>query len=270
MNTASSSSSTLATLDSSDSEQDTNINAVPAASTIPRLQPLVAYRALKQLIADPEDTAKVFVILRALTGDAIQRGYRRFRNTAVGKRVAVEESTLLDQLRDREALGALPMGSLGRAYLHFVESEQLSADGLVEASEHDQQFLDPGEKKYAERLRDMHDLWHVVTQYGRDSFGEVCLLAFTYAQTRNRGIGVIALVGGFKTAKELGRGVWRALLRGHRDGRRAAWLPAADWERLLTLPIDEVRRELNIPAPIPYQEVLSRRGPDFPRLSPEG
>lgn len=227
-------------------------NNAPATG---RLQPLVALRALKALIADPEDTAKVFVILEALTGDALQRGYRRFRVTPVGQRVAAESGALIDHLRDRDALRQLPAGSLGRAYLRFVESEQISADGLVEASEQKQQFADPGLQKYAERLRDMHDLWHVTTRYGRDSFGEVCLLAFTYAQTRNRGIGLIGVVGAFKTSQELGRGVWRAVLRGYTDGRKAAWLPAVDWERMLALPLDQVRAELGVRAPIPYQSV---------------
>ena len=40
----------------------------------------------------------------------------------------------------------------------------------------------------------MHDLWHVTTGYGRDALGELSLLAFTYAQEQNRGIGAIALI----------------------------------------------------------------------------
>lgn len=228
-----------------------------------RLQPMVAFRALKELIANPEDTAKVFVILEALTGDALLRGYRRFRTTPVGLRVAEDArrggQPLLDVLRDREALRAMPAGSLGRAYLKFVETEQITADGLVEASEADERFNDEGLQRYAERLRDMHDLWHVTTRYGRDTFGEVCLLAFTYAQTRNRGVGVIALVGAFKTQRELGKGVWRAVFRGFNDGRKAAWLPAADWEALLSQPLEQVRETLKVSAPTPYQAVWAER-----------
>ena len=39
-----------------------------------RRQPLVAIKALRQLIANPEDTERVFVILRALSGNAIADG----------------------------------------------------------------------------------------------------------------------------------------------------------------------------------------------------
>ena len=48
----------------------------------------------------------------------------------------------------------------------------------------------------------MHDLWHVTTGYGRDALGELSLLAFTYAQEQNRGIGAIALYGYWKVGRE--------------------------------------------------------------------
>ena len=51
------------------------------------------------------------------------------------------------------------------------------------------------------RVRDLHDLWHVLTGYGRDPLGEVCLLAFTYAQTRLTGLGAIAFLGTFRIAR---------------------------------------------------------------------
>lgn len=232
-----------------------NTSSVRAPS---KFQPRVAYRALKELVADPEKTDQVFVILRALTGQAIERGYRRFRTTAVGQRVLAEQGALIDHLRDREALRALPANSLGRAYLSFVQREQISADGLVDASTSEGRFEDPGVQKFAERSRDMHDLWHVLTGYGRDSFGEVCLLAFTFAQTYNPGIATIAVVGAYKTQQDLGAGVWRAVLRGFNDGRRSAWLPGEDWEARLKQPLDTVRAELHIGAPTPYEAVWAQ------------
>ena len=218
------------------------------------MQPIVAWRALMQLIDDPEDTPKVFEIVRALGGPSIERGFRRFRTTDVGRRVLERDVDLLDTLKDRAALSRLPANSFGRAYYNFTEAEMLSADGLVDASEgHTEQFEDPQLGRYAARLRDMHDLWHTLTQYGRDELGEACLLAFTYAQTHNRGLALIIVVGGFKIRQDVGPGVFRALFRAYRDGRRAAWLPAQDFEALLALPIGEVRKRLGITEPIPYR-----------------
>ena len=111
--------------------------------------------------------------------------------------------------------------------------------------------------RYGKRLRDQHDLWHVLTDYGRDKLGELCLLAFTYAQTRNRGIGLIVMVGAYKFSQGIGTRVLRAARRGYRDGRRTAWLPGQDWEALLPRPLDEVRRELGIEPPIAYQHLMT-------------
>ena len=218
------------------------------------MQPLVAMRALRTLINDPDKTEQVFIIIRAMSGNALENCYRQFRETPVGKQVLAEQRQLIDLLQDRQFLGALPAGSLGRHYLSFVEKEEISAQGLVEASDDEIEIPDPGLLLYAERIRDMHDLWHVTTGYGRDTFGEACLLAFTYAQTRNRGIGTIALVGYFKLRKEIGPGVAAAMWQGYRAGRNAEWLPAQDWENLLRLPIDDVRKRLNIGEPVKYHE----------------
>ena len=56
----------------------------------------------------------------------------------------------------------------------------------------------------------------------------------------------------------IGSGAFRAALRGYRDGRRASWLPGQDWESLLAQPVEEVRRRLRIPAPTPYQALLTQ------------
>ena len=63
--------------------------------------------------------------------------------------------------------------SLGRAYLHFLDSENLSFDGLVEASQTTrlQEEGDKDSQRFMLRQRDQHDLWHVVTGYGRDIAG---------------------------------------------------------------------------------------------------
>jgi ubiquinone biosynthesis protein COQ4 len=221
-----------------------------------RMQPRVAWKALQTLIANPEDTAQVFKIIRAMSGPSLQQGFERFITLPFGRRVIEEKLDLLSTLQDREALRAMPEGSLGRAYLEFVESENLSADGLVEASAaEDENYQNAWLQRYGLRLRDMHDLWHTATQYGRDELGELCLLAFSYAQTRNRGIGLIVLFGMLKMRKTLGNRVIGATWRGYRDGRRAAWLPGQNWEALLSRPLADVRSELGIGEPVAYQAV---------------
>ncbi|MFL2529329.1 MAG: Coq4 family protein [Candidatus Azotimanducaceae bacterium] len=216
------------------------------------MQPIAAYRALRALLKDPDKTEEVFIIIRAMSGNSLGNCYKQFRKTRVGKEILAEKRQLLSVLQDRTKLAGLSAESLGRRYLDFIEREGIYAKGLVDASDEAIPISNPELRLYAERTRDMHDLWHVITGYGRDTFGEACLLAFTYAQTRNRGVGIIALVGFFKLRKEIGSGVGRAMWQGYQAGRRASWLPAQDWEKLLCLSIREVRRQLNIEEPTKY------------------
>lgn len=220
-------------------------------------RPLEALRALKRLIADPQDTAQVFVIMRALSGDALVRGTQRFERTATGADMLRAPRDLVGTLSDRSCLAALPEGSLGRAYLALMERADITAQGLVEVSEtetDEYRQLTDQQIVYARRLRDAHDVWHALTGYGTDTLGEACLVAFSYAQTRNLGFAAIALIGALKITKESGdRRVLRAVWRAYRDGRRAEWLPPIVWEELLDQPLQQVRQRLGIGAPLRYQ-----------------
>ena len=230
------------------------IAATTTSSKLFRRRPLLALQALRRLIADPERTEEVFVILQHLSGDALQRGFKRFAE--IPARLPWLEKSMVDVLNNRHGLRTLPAGSLGRAYLAFVETENLSADGLVEASEATiYQDLDRNMQRFGERNRDTHDLWHVLSGYGRDTFGEACLLAFTYAQTKDFGIGVIAVVGTLKIAKESRLGVIGAAWQAYLAGRRAQWLPGENWEATLREPLESVRTRLGIAPPLRYQEV---------------
>lgn len=224
-----------------------------------RRQPLVAIRALRNLIANPQNTEEVFVIMRALSGDALQRGTARFAATEFGRRALTEGRDILPRLCDRDALRQLPEGTLGRRYVTFAENAGITADGLVAASEvvsEEYTTLTEDEALYARRLRDTHDLWHVVSGFSTQPFGEVCVVAFSYAQTRNLGFAAIALIGALKVAKDSGQsGVLRAAWQAYRIGRRAAWLPGADWEALLARPLEEVRAALRVTPPTRYQRL---------------
>ncbi len=223
-----------------------------------------AFGALKQVLANPEDTPKVFEVLRALGLPAMRRAARRFKETAVGRRVHGDDRELIDILRDRERLRRLPGGSLGRAYHDFVYREDLSADGLADASmaaEAANTIDDPELARFVRRVRDQHDLWHTVTRYGRDTFGEVCLLAFTFAQTRNPGLALLAVTGTWKHYRAVrSTAVLRPVWEAYRAGRHASWLPAQDWEKLLRLPVADVRRQLAVGPPQAYLTTMAAQG----------
>ena len=239
--------------------EGSNIDSHSTKTKAPRnnpMRPLVAMRALKNLVNDPEKTDQVFVIIKAMSGNSLEKTFVRFNKTEIGRKILSENRNLLTTLLDRDGLQSHDSGTLAHAYLGFVEREQISADGLVEASQLEDKIEEPTFRLFGERMRDQHDLWHVTTGYGRDTFGEACLLAFTYAQTRNRGLGIIALVGMVKLQKELGSGVRKAMWQAYKAGKSAAWLPQQDWETLLSQPLDEVRQQLRVAPPAVYLEVF--------------
>ena len=226
-----------------------------------RIRPLDALRATRALVRNPDDTALVVEIIEALSGKTRARVFERFHGSESGQRLLAERPNLLARLTDRTALLALPAGTLGRAYGEFMSREQISADGLVDASESWLRDDLPAERRwFADRLRDTHDLWHVVTGYGRDLVGEASLLAFTYAQTRNPGIGFIVAVA-YLRAGSTNRAARRHLRDGYRRGRNAAWLPGIAWEELLDQPLARVREQLGVGEPPTYQQVRSEGAP---------
>ncbi|HLK41652.1 MAG TPA: Coq4 family protein [Polyangiaceae bacterium] len=216
---------------------------------IPRYDLPRASRALAALMRNPDDLPQVFTLLEAMSGTAPHRLLRRFRRTPTGARLLRDEPDIVPILADREGLRRLPAGSLGRAYLAFVESEGISAQEILDASRAGRSS-EPRPRAFRylrDRMRDTHDLWHAVTGYKGDTLGELALLAFILAQNFNL---ALAMIVGGGLLKGIGRTDMHLVIDGYRRGRAAAWLPPQDWETMLALPIDEVRRRLHLgPAP---------------------
>ena len=226
------------------------------------LQPVRAWRGIKRLIADKEDTEAVFEIMRALSGRSIPKGYQRLLRTVEGGALAMRAVELAPILDDHETLNRLPDGSVGRAYVAFVDGRRISAEGLAaESRKAADSTIDANHPYawYARRLRDVHDLWHVLTGYNTDALGEACVVAFSYAQTGSKGFALIALAA----ARELSRAlpdqpVAKAIWQAFQLGRHARWLPEVDVDVLLQTPLDQARRDLNLSAPATYEAIPER------------
>jgi ubiquinone biosynthesis protein COQ4 len=201
----------------------------------------------------------VFEIMRALAGRSFPRGYQRLLETAEGGRQAALALEFADRLEDRAWLERFPEGSVGAAYRAFIAPRALSAYGLAADSrkltDTDIDIEHPV-AWYARRLRDVHDVWHVLTGYGTDALGEACVVAFSYPQTRSLGFAMIAGGAAFEFGRlpgggDLAKAVWQAF----RHGRRAAWLPALDYETLFSEPLEAARARLRIERPTAYEAV---------------
>jgi ubiquinone biosynthesis protein COQ4 len=232
-------------------------------SEIRDVKPLQALRSVRALIANPDNTGEVFKVIEALKGGSIARAVARLEATPEGRELLRSKPDILPVLSDRDALRAMPEGSVGRAYLKFVESQSLSADGLVAASEEAprREGNSPDERWLGCRLRDIHDLQHVVCGYGRDTLGELCLLSFMVTQTPNRGIAFIIFMARRKARRATTLfSVDDCIDEGRRIGEAAKWFAAVNLETRLAEPLEQLRRELGVRKPTLYRDALRSIG----------
>ncbi len=226
-------------------------SAVVVAS--PQRQWWRALKAIARLAFNTEDTTQVFEIIHALDGNNMERVYKRVRKTPDGERLLREKPSLNALLCNGPWLAAQAEGSLARLYLQFMTDGGITPEGLLAAQEAAAVHDTPIENEDADReylglrLIEMHDLWHVLTGYGRDDTGELANLWFSYGQFGQLGMGFIAFLGTLDGPKR--RGWYRYMRNAYRRGRQAKFLVATRMEELLPLPIDDARTLLGVSLP---------------------
>ncbi|MEL6237545.1 MAG: Coq4 family protein [Pseudomonadota bacterium] len=224
----------------------------------PRYSARRAWKYFRLLMKDKEDTSLVFKIFESLPSRTFMTRVEALALSEHGEDLRSSEPSLPEILDDHTALRQTPKGSLAHAYCDFMESEGLSAAGLVAEAEK------LGRPKYpdlvqwfAERSRDTHDLFHVLTGYGRDALGEQCVLLFTHGQSPSHGhlligyAGSFNIMSGFKNSKAP---VLSAVNQAKRTGRGASRLIEQPIRELLKQPLEDVRASLNIPEPTRYRD----------------
>jgi ubiquinone biosynthesis protein COQ4 len=226
-----------------------------------------AFDAIRKLLANGDDTAQVFRIMRALNANDTPRAYARLLATEQGGRIASEQVELAARFSDPDFVASFAPGTVGAAYRDFLHSTGYSADGLVQVSR-----LEPEEQDvrhpyawFGRRVRDSHDIWHVLTGYKADeSLGEACLVAFSYAQVGGLGWAFIGAAAALKSLKVTGNTLFaRAVWEGYRHGRRAAWISGEDYLTLLHEPIDAARARLRIATPTAYLRAQRELGEEL-------
>lgn len=223
----------------------------------PKYEPLKAWHHFRILLKDKENTAEVFKIFDALPSKDFMRRVRALTLSEQGEDLRTRERNLPAMLDDHPALRKLPKGSVAHAYCDFMESEGLSAAGLVEESmKSGRPTYDDLVQWYGFRLRDTHDLMHVLTGYGRDALGEQCVLLFTHGQNPSHGHLLLGYAGAWhmKGLVKSKAPVFRAVRQAHRTGRACPSLVGMSITDLLAMDLAEARRTLNIPEPSWYHE----------------
>ncbi|MBM4358964.1 MAG: hypothetical protein FJ096_12740 [Deltaproteobacteria bacterium] len=229
-------------MESSVSQEDEVQAARIAISGTTWQRAALAARAVRDLLRNPDDTRQVFLIGLATSRITLPRLLTRICMEDEGARMLRDQPAIDSAHVDFAGLRELPDGTLGREYVRFLDQHGLDPDLFQRP---------PGVPELpayvAQRLRQLHDVWHVLTGIAPDVPGEVELQAFTYAQT---GAALSFLITVFGTLRWTLRhpALPGAVARGYRRGKRAAFLPVVRVEELWELPLDEVRARLRLAA----------------------
>jgi ubiquinone biosynthesis protein COQ4 len=191
-----------------------------------------------RLALNPRDTQQVFLLAQAVDRERLEETHERLRSSVAGRKLLAERPSIDSSAVDYAALRALPEQTLGGAYARALARQGLDPD-LFQAP--------PGlpvELAYtAQRIRQTHDLWHVLTGLETSIPGEIALQAFTEAQIHSRTAALIVRFGQLIFGRRYPE--LRALVKKYRAlGEHAVFLLEVPWEELWEEELEDVRARL--------------------------
>lgn len=225
-------------------------------------RPLKVLHHFGKLIEDKEDTEQVFHIIEATKGRKSHAQAHAFIRSPEGQRMMSGGVDIPAMLDDHARWADCAAETVAAHYIAFMKREGLSAAGLVAESHKwapPESLPQDQTQWYFDRLRDTHDLFHVLTGYGRDALGEASLLGFSYEQNHNKGILFIAYAGARQIKKVSGTKapLFAAIKEGRALGLAAAKIAHQDIAALMREDIGEARKRLNIGKPEVYRQCLA-------------
>jgi ubiquinone biosynthesis protein COQ4 len=203
-------------------------------------------RAFRKLVRDPADPLHGPIFQMCIEHSLLRKLTRRLTRHGEGQRLLAERPRLNAHTVSIVRMAAHPPRSLGRAYAAFFRANNITPfepPKLPVDTDHD--YL-------ATRLREAHDVFHVVTGYGTDDLGELELQWFNFG---NLGWGplpiIMFLAFLFTRRRKQNGGAWtvcKRIFAAYRRGRRSRSLASVFWEDYWHLPVRDVRTLLCAPA----------------------
>ena len=220
---------------------------------------LSALQHFRNLGSDKDRTEEAFYIFEALPWVGVTDAACAFLATPRGQTIYASEPFLPDILDDHAALRRLPKGSLGQEYCDHMEHDGLTAAGLVaefDGCRGGRVRLDDKVEWYVDRLRDTHDLLHVLTGFDRDVLGEQCVLAFVFKQRPSIGHLFVGYAGAALTRfnSPWKVPILRAVLEARQIGKACPPIVELPIRELLAMPIEAARARMNLRPAIHYPE----------------
>lgn len=209
--------------------------------TLPAGRLEAAIPALHRLLRDPEDPEGALSYLRSLDGELHVEFARSLKENPEGQRLLKERPRLHAATVKLDELGRMPNGSLGRAYAQYFRERGLRPFTAKEPIADDADYV-------ANRWRETHDVWHLVTGYGTYVTGELELQAFSYGNLGNPSslLLLAATVPGVDRLRDF-KDAPGWVLSAYKRGRASRPFVGVIWEDHWEEPLAKVREAYCVP-----------------------
>ena len=205
-------------------------------------------KAFRRLVRNPADPPNGPLFQMCVEHGLHKKLARDFMCNPEGSRLLAERPRLNVMTVSLDAMAALPSDSLGYAYNSYFEHNGLSPfDPPVLPVETLEEYV-------CTRIREAHDVVHVVTGYGTDEVGEIELQCFNLGNLPWGMIPIITSAGAVvmgargRLAKYGGRRVvWKRMRAAYRRGRASRSLGSVMWEDHWRKPVRELQELLCAP-----------------------
>ena len=204
------------------------------------------YNAMKRAFVQNEKSL-IFIaqVVRYGSGPSLKHTYKKMLESSTGGEMAYKAEDITEYI---STLADRPENSVGK-HVYAMFKQNLTKVVDVSRRKTNNEWIE-AKHPYswmARRYRDTHDIWHVLTDYPTTVNGEMCLTMFSFAQTRSLGWLTISLSVLFAHTMNFRR--IKMIYEAYRNGKKASFLLAEDYDKLLSENLHDARKRLNIKQP---------------------
>ncbi|KAJ9086208.1 Ubiquinone biosynthesis protein [Entomophthora muscae] len=199
-------------------------------------------------LADPLRQDMVAALGETTGTLALQSMYKRMLLDRTGRTILKNRPMITKESMNFDNLRLLPSGTFGGEYLRFLEDHGVSPEGRVKVK-----YIDDPDLAYVmQRYRETHDFFHTLTGLSISVEAELALKYFEFAQFGLPMNALGAVFGPLALSSEsrqafLSDGLISWALQ---SGTNARFLLNVQFEECLNVPLDELRKRLNL-QPVP-------------------
>jgi ubiquinone biosynthesis protein COQ4 len=207
---------------------------------------VIGLRAFRRLIDNPADPLQGPIFQMCVEHALMRKLARDLHRHAEGRRLLAERPRLNARTVSLASMrSTYPTESLGHGYAAYFDENAITPFDPPKLG------VNTTEDYVATRLREAHDVFHVITGYGTDDIGELELQWFNFGNLGWGPLPMLVFVASFLTGRMRKYGglwpVFGRALAAYRRGRRSRTLASVFWEDHWHMPLRDLRALLCAP-----------------------